>query len=143
MIWMLCRRKKVVQKFLHELVKDKGLASYGEREVRTNLIMGAVDTLLLSEDLTSMRKVFKCPSCGSEEEITVKSQSEADKLEKPCSNCGETLKEESSQTLIEDFVEKAEEMNSAVELISTETEEGMQLLRAFGGVAAILRYHVG
>lgn len=34
-------------------------------------------------------------------------------------------------------------MNSEVELISTETEEGMQLLRAFGGVAAILRYHVG
>ncbi len=69
--------------------------------------MGAVDTLLLSEDLTSMRKVFKCPSCGSEREITVKSQSEADKLEKPCSNCGETFKEESSQTLIEDFVEKS------------------------------------
>ena len=137
------QEKKVVQKFLHELVKDKGLASYGEREVRTNLIMGAVDTLLLSEDLTAMRKVFKCPSCGNEEEITVKSQSEADKLEKPCSNCGEILKEESSQTLIEDFVEKAEEMNSEVELISTETEEGMQLLRAFGGVAAILRYHVG
>ena len=137
------QEKKVVQKFLHELVKDKGLASYGEREVRTNLIMGAVDTLLLSEDLTAMRKVFKCPSCGSEEEITVKSQSEADKLEKPCSNCGEILKEESSQTLIEDFVEKAEEMNSEVELISTETEEGMQLLRAFGGVAAILIYHVG
>ena len=63
--------------------------------------------------------------------------------DRPCSNCGEILKEESSQTLIEDFVEKAEEMNSEVELISTETEEGMQLLRAFGGVAAILRYHVG
>ncbi len=137
------QEKKTVQRFLHELVKDKGLASYGEREVRTNLIMGAVDTLLLSEDLTAMRKVFKCPSCDNEEEITVKSQDEADKLQKQCSKCGEILKEESSLTLIEDFVEKAEEMNSGVELISTETEEGMQLLRAFGGVAAVLRYHVG
>ena len=44
---------------------------------------------------------------------------------------------------LEKDVEKAEEMNSEVELIYTETEEGMQLLRAFGGVAAILRYHVG
>ena len=135
------QEKKTVQKFLYELVKDKGLASYGEREVRTNLIMGAVDTLLLSEKLSAMRKVFKCSSCGNEEEMTVKSQSEADKLQKQCSKCGETLKEDSSLTLIEDFVEKAEEMNSEVELISTETEEGMQLLRAFGGVAAILRYH--
>ena len=40
------------------------------------------------------------------------------------------------------FVEKAEEMNTDVEFISTETEEGMQLFRAFGGIGAILRYYV-
>jgi len=34
----------------------------------------------------------------------------------------------------------AEDVGSEVEIISTETEEGMQLLRAFGGVGAILRY---
>ncbi len=33
-------------------------------------------------------------------------------------------------------------MNTNVEFISTETEEGVQLLRAFGGIAAILRYYV-
>ena len=27
--------------------------------------------------------------------------------------------------------------------VSTETEEGMQLYRAFGGIGAILRYYVG
>ena len=44
--------------------------------------------------------------------------------------------------LADDFIEKAEEMNTDVEFISTETEEGMQLFRAFGGIAAILRYYV-
>ena len=134
--------KKLVQKFIQELRKDKGLCSYGENQVRNNLIMGAVDTLLLSEDLTSMRKKFVCPSCGEEKEITVKTQAEADNLKEKCPNCGEILKEESSIDLAEEFVERAEEMNTEVEFISTETEEGMQIFRAFGGIAAILRYYV-
>ena len=134
--------KKVVQKFLKELIKDKGLASYGEQEVKNNLIIGAVDTLLLSEDLSLLHKTFKCSSCGNKEFITVKNQSEADKLEKRCSKCNEILKEDSSELLVDYFVEKAEEMNTNVEFISTETEEGVQLLRAFGGIAAILRYYV-
>ena len=134
--------KKLVQRFIKELIKEKGLASYGEDEVRKNVIMGAVDVLLLSEDLTSMRKTFTCPSCGYEKEITVKTQSEADSLEEKCPNCNETLKETSSIDLTDEFVEKAEEMNTDVEFISTETEEGMQLFRAFGGIAAVLRYYV-
>ena len=134
--------KKLVQRFIKELIKEKGLASYGEDEVRKNVIMGAVDVLLLSEDLTSMRKTFTCPSCGYEKEITVKTQSEANSLEEKCPNCNETLKETSSIDLTDEFVEKAEEMNTDVEFISTETEEGMQLFRAFGGIAAVLRYYV-
>lgn len=135
--------KKIVQKFLKELIKDDGLASYGENEVRNNLIMGAVDTLLLSEDLVAIHKVLQCPNCGTTKELTVKNEAEYSKADYRCENCNESLKEESSLDLIDDFVEKAEEMNTEVEFISSETEEGMQLLRAFGGIAAILRYHVG
>ena len=135
--------KEIIQKFLGELRKDNGLYSYGEEEVRNNLIIGAVDTLLLSEDLSSMRKTFKCGSCGYETGITVKDQSEADAIEERCPECNEMLKEESSELLVDDFVDMAEEMNSNVVFISTETEEGMQLYRAFGGIGAILRYYVG
>ena len=51
-------------------------------------------------------------------------------------------KEQDSIDLDDEFVELAEEMNTEVEFISTETEEGMQLFRAFGGIAAVLRYYV-
>ena len=40
------REKKLVQKFLVELIDEEGLASYGEAEVRHNLQMGAVEVLL-------------------------------------------------------------------------------------------------
>ena len=138
----IMHEKNLVQRFIKELIKEKGLASYGENEVRNNLIMGAVDVLLLSEDLTSMRKKFVCSGCGFEKELTVKTQSEADNLSEKCPNCNETLKEQDSIDLTDEFIEKAEEVNTEVEFISTETEEGMQLLRAFGGIAAVLRYYV-
>lgn len=134
--------KKAVQRFLKELIKEKGLASYGEDEVRNNLVIGAVDTLLLSEDLMSIRKVLKCQSCGNVQEVTLRNEEELAKLDLRCELCNDSLKEESSISLVDDFVEKAEEMDSDIEFISSETEEGMQLLKAFGGIAAILRYHI-
>lgn len=136
----IMREKKLVQRFLTELVDENGLASYGEAEVRRNLINGAVEVLLLSEDLKSKRYTYECSSCGSPEEETVKNEGEV--KEKTCKNCGETMKVSSSEDIISDFVKLAEEVGSDVEVISTETEEGMQLLRAFGGIGAILRYRV-
>ena len=63
-------------------------------------------------------------------------------MHKKCPDCGDNLKEQDSIDIDDEFVELAEEMNTDVEFISTETEEGMQLFRAFGGIAAVLRYYV-
>ena len=132
------REKKLIQKFLHELVSDNGLASYGEKEVRQNLQMGAVEILLLSEDLNSKRISYECSVCGHTSQYTSKN-SESDS-EQTCNNCNEKMKVIESKDVIDDFVEMSEEVGSEVEIVSTETEEGMQLLRAFGGIGAVLRY---
>lgn len=132
------REKKLVQKFLVELIDEQGLASYGEAEVRHNLQMGAVEVLLLSEDLKSKRASFECQSCGRTLEKTIKNGVEID--DETCPDCNEKMKSDESVDIIDDFVKLAEEVGSEVEIISTETEEGMQLLRAFGGIGAILRY---
>ncbi len=132
------REKKLIQRFLHELINENGLASYGEKEVRKNLQMGAVEILLLSEDLNSKRISYECSVCGHTSEYTSKnSESE---IEETCQNCNEKMKVAESKDVIDDFVEMSEEVGSEVEIVSTETEEGMQLLRAFGGIGAVLRY---
>jgi len=43
--------KKIVDKFFEILSTNEGMASYGEKEVMKNLKLGAVDILLLSEEL--------------------------------------------------------------------------------------------
>ena len=47
---------------------------------------------------------------------------------------------ENTQNLLDEFVETAEKSSVNLEVISTETEEGIMLLESFGGIAAILRY---
>jgi len=136
----IMREKKLVQRFLRELISEEGLASYGEAEVRKNLEMGAVEILLLSEGIKSSRETYECPACGCVQEKTVKNADESNEMQ--CPECGEKMKENEAKDIIDDFVDMAEEVGSEVEIISTETEEGMQLLRAFGGFAAILRYRV-
>jgi peptide chain release factor subunit 1 len=132
------REKKLVQKFLVELINEHGLASYGEAEVRRNLELGAVETLLLSEDLKSKRINYECQSCGKTIQKTIKNENEV--KDKTCPDCNEKMKVEENEDVIDDLVGLAEEIGSDVEIISAETEEGMQLLKAFGGIGAILRY---
>ena len=134
----IMREKKLMQRFLRELVSEDGLASYGESEIRKNLKMGAVELLLISEDLKASRITYKCPSCNYTYQKTAKSLKEAE--EELCPKCNERAKIIDTKDLTDDLIDMAEEVGSEVEIISTETEEGIQLLKAFGGIAVILRY---
>ncbi|WP_457555154.1 peptide chain release factor aRF-1 [Candidatus Pyrohabitans sp.] len=138
----IVKEKRLVQKFLREVVKDHGLAAYGLEEVRQYLQMGAVDTLLFSEDVESYRVTIVCSSCDYRTEKTVKDLKTLEqKLSREqCPECGErSLAIESFKSTLDELKELADATNAKVEVISTETEEGQQL-RSFGGVAAILRY---
>ena len=131
--------KEVMRRFMRELVSDKGLAAYGEKEVRHNLELGAVDTLLLSEDLRKTRAKIVCTnrSCDFSESRTRSSSSE------PlgnCLKCSSPLAIEEEEDIVSDLSKLAELSGAEVKIISTEFEEGAQLNKAFGGIAAILRY---
>lgn len=143
----ITKEKDIVTKFLKELIKDDSLAAYGEKEVRKYLEAGAVDLLLLSEGLNKNRAKIKCSSCGN---LTEKTATDEDlfQLEQQisgmqCEKCGNlSLSIEEKVDLLEELADLAQEGSTKVEVISTETEEGSQLLKAFGGIAAIIRYRL-
>ncbi|MHC1587709.1 MAG: peptide chain release factor aRF-1 [Candidatus Syntropharchaeia archaeon] len=142
----LMKEKKVMSRFMKLLVGDDGLASYGEEEVRRNLKMGAVDTLLLSEDLRKARVRAECPSCGYEIEKTMRyspGDSTDDISPGSCPRCNVSLKIKEMVDLVTELSEIAGQMGTKVEIISTDFEEGSQLMNAFGGIAAILRFRTG
>jgi peptide chain release factor subunit 1 len=139
--------KKIMQKFLREIGQDTGLATYGEEDVRKYLNNGIVGTLLLSEDLESVRVTVKCGSCDYTKEETMKMHEIAEFEQKTngssCPKCSiPTLSVAESKELIDELAEAAELAGTEVEVLSGETEEGQMLKKSFGGVAAILRYKV-
>jgi len=141
----ITEEKKIMERFFKELINESGLAAYGEKEVRHFLTIGAVDTLLISEDVEKYRVTIRCENCGYGKEITVDENKlkeiEGKLSSMKCPDC-ENLRMHIGEkvSLEKEFSELAESMNSEVALISTETEEGRQLMLAFGGIAAILRF---
>ncbi len=136
------KEKDLVQKFLSEVIKDNGLAAYGEKEVREHLQKGAVKILLISESMESVRVAVKCTSCDFTAEKVSKNLEVFEKKlgERPCPKCnGLTLYVYEYKSSLDELSDLAESTNAEVEVISEETEEGQQL-KAFGGIAAILRF---
>ncbi len=140
----LTEEKDLLQRFMRELAKtDGGLSAYGEEEVRRTLEMGAVDILILSEKLRKYRVTVGCSHCDfGKVDTTPNPDFFASRLGR-CENCpnGEldVVKEDD---VVSELSELAESMGSNVKIISGASDEGDLLHKAFGGMAAILRYKV-
>ncbi|WP_319539766.1 peptide chain release factor aRF-1 [uncultured Methanospirillum sp.] len=138
--------KHIMERFFKELVKDNGLAAYGEQSVRANLELGSVDMLLLSDKLRKSRLIIKCDACGYTEQKTVQMEAGKDPSDLdfgPCPKCTSPLQLEEEFDIIDELTQLADQSNSSVSIISDDFEEGSQLYSAFGGIAAILRYRTG
>lgn len=138
------KEKKYMQRFLRELVSDTGLASYGEEQVRKNLLMGSVDTLLLSDELRKLRISLKCSNCGYEEKKTfTKKPGEEEYQPGNCPKCGSGMQVAGAVDIVDELSTVADQMGTNIVFISSDFEEGNQLLTAFGGIGAILRFRTG
>jgi len=140
------KEKSFMDRFLKELVKDDGLAAYGEESIRKNLELGSVDILLLSGNLRKSRLKIKCQSCGYSEERTVSIESgktARDIALGACPTCTSPLVLDEEIDIIDELAKLADQCSAKVEIISDDFEEGSILFSAFGGIAAILRYRTG
>ena len=135
-----------MSRFLKELVKDDGLAAYGEESVRTNLEIGAVDTLLLSSGLREVRQRLACEACGYGAERTVRAkpgEAGGEGETGACPSCSSPLNIAEESDIIDELTSFADQSSARVDIISDDFEEGSILMTAFGGIAAILRYRTG
>ena len=109
--------------------------------IKKALDMGAVDTLLISEGMRKNSYHLQCNSCGHEWHISLSRTEELPGCSK-CEAKGDDIKELNCISLIDELTLLAGKGNSGLSFISTDTEEGSQLMQGFGGLAAILRYPV-
>ncbi len=142
----IIKEKNVMNRFLQELVKSDGAASYGEESVRKNLELGAVDTLILSEKLRRARLRLACPNDDYAEERTVSIEPGKHIRDLDLGTCphdGAPLYITEETDIIDELTTLADQSSTTVKIISDDFEEGSMLYSAFGGIAAILRYRTG
>lgn len=132
------KEKNLVNEFFDNLNKENGKSEYGVEQVEEALKMGAVETVLISEDVNLYRAKYECPQ-GHEKEIFEEKPEIEDEIS--CDECNEEMVLEDIGDIVDVFGEKAEEMSSELEIISTDHEEGQRLMN-MGGVAAIMRYRI-
>ncbi|MEM2211480.1 MAG: peptide chain release factor aRF-1 [Nitrososphaerales archaeon] len=139
----LMEERALVQKFLYEVNATNGLAIYGINDVLNNLRKGSVDTVLVSEDIGALFLKVTCKKCGMVKELVVKNEEYIKEKQRiitnACNECKSTEYEIEEKDLIEYLADEAANSASKVEVISSKTEEG-NMLKSFGGIAAILRY---
>lgn len=141
----IAKEKKLMKKFLRAITAGKSnLAVYGEEHVRKALRTGAVDTLLLSEEVRKYRVTLRCPTCSHVIEKTVTEDELTDFDPPNCPKCETPTEMEIKEKvdLMEELTELADNTGASVELISMDSEEGYSLANAFGGIAGILRFEL-
>jgi peptide chain release factor subunit 1 len=139
----LFEEKKLVQRFLGEVNKPNGVAVYGLPRIMQALDKSNVETILVADDVDTLRITATCKSCGTVKEKFVpsskKTQATQELTSEPCSNCGSKEFVVDETDLVDLLEERASQVGAKVEVISSGTEEGA-MLKSFGGVAAFLRY---
>lgn len=133
--------KRLMQRFLRETAKaDGGLAEYGEEQVRKALAAGAVDHLMLAEDLRRTRLTLTHRQTGEQRVRTVETHRVDEAIDQAAKDWGGTNVNVEKADVVEELSGVAESQGTEVHIVSPASEEGGILRNAFGGIAALLRY---
>jgi peptide chain release factor subunit 1 len=134
--------KRTVQRFLAELNKQDGLATYGIDSVLAALKKGEAEVALVTDLTDIIEKAAICKRCGLSKTMIVdkkNAQTIKQMISTPCENCHAIEYEVEEKDIIDVLEDAATQTDATVEVISAESEEKAKLT-ALGGFAALLRY---
>lgn len=136
------QEKKLIGKYFDEISQDTSKYCFGVDDTFKALEMGAVEILIVWENLDMMRYVLKNPQTGEQKVLHLKSEQEKDKTHFTDEQTGVELELVESLSLLEWFANNYKTFGSTLEIITDKSQEGAQFVKGFGGIGGILRYQV-
>nr|Q9BMX3.1 RecName: Full=Eukaryotic peptide chain release factor subunit 1; Short=Eukaryotic release factor 1; Short=eRF1 [Sterkiella histriomuscorum]AAK07828.1 eukaryotic release factor 1 [Oxytricha trifallax] len=134
--------KKLVSKFFEEIALDTGMIVFGVDDTMKALELGAVETVLLFEELDINRYVLKNPVKGDTKTIYLNSTQQKDSKYFKDRETGMDLDVVSEDSLAEWLCHNYQNYGAQVEFITDKSQEGFQFVKGFGGIGGFLRYKV-
>jgi peptide chain release factor subunit 1 len=153
------QEKRLIQKYFDEISQDSGKYCFGVDDTLKSLELGAVETLIVWENLDVSRYILRNAAGGLlfamelmlvftndiVEEILVHHNKELQKdrdkfMDK---STGLEMEQVTEPTpLLEWFAEKYKDFGANLEFVTNRSQEGAQFVKGFGGIGGLLRYKV-
>ncbi|KAH9051492.1 peptide chain release factor eRF1/aRF1 [Lactarius vividus] len=136
------QEKRLIQKYFDEISQDSGKYCFGIVDTLKALELGAVETLIVWENLDITRFVLR-NAAGEEIVVHVNKEQEKDREKFLDKSTGlEMEQSQEPQPLLEWFAEKYKEFGANLEFVTNRSQEGAQFVKGFGGIGGLLRYKV-
>lgn len=135
------QEKKLINKYFDEISKDTNLYCFGVNDTLKCLEMGAVEKLIVWEELEVLRLVARNPGTGTENVHFVTPKQSEDRKYYVDAETGTALEVEIQQ-LVEWFAEGYKKFGCSLEFVTNKSPEGSQFVKGFGGLGGLLRYPV-
>ncbi len=134
--------KKLVSKFFEEIALDTGMIVFGVEDSMKALELGAVETLMLFENLEINRYVLKNPIKGDTKTLLLNPTQEKNSKFFKDSESGQDLDVVQCDALAEWLCHNYQNFGAKIEFITDKSQEGFQFVKGFGGIGGFLRYKV-
>lgn len=129
------QEKQLIQTYFDEISQDSGKFCYGLNDTLAALEMGAVNRLIVWENLDMMRYVIRRP----EQEMNQVIHVDHGQKQHVLSTEAELV---DSMPLLDWFTETYKDYGATLDFITNRSQEGSQFVKGFGGIGGLLRYKV-
>jgi peptide chain release factor subunit 1 len=136
------QEKKILSGFYEHIATDTGLICYGIQDTMRALEMGAIETLLLYENIEYMRLTLKNKETEKTNIIYVKEENLSDAKLYKDESTGAELEPVESVLISEWLAENYVNFGASLQFITDKSSEGFQFVKGFGGIGGFLRYKV-
>jgi len=135
------QEKRLLSNFFENIAQDTGKYCFGIKDCLLGLEMGAVETLIVWENVDCTRYVLK-NAAGEESILYLRSDEESDTENFRDKETGENLEIIEKLPFIEWFADNYKTFGCTLEIVTDRSQEGSQFCKGIGGIGGLLRYRV-
>ena len=134
--------KRLVSKFFEEIALDTNMVVFGVEDTMKAMEIGALETMMLFEDLEINRYVLKNPIKGNTTTILLNPTQEKNTKYFKDQETGQDYDVIEKDPLAEWLCNNYTRFGDKIEFITDKSQEGFQFVKGFGGIGGFLRYKI-
>jgi len=138
----LMKEKKLLQRYMDEISQDTGKYCFMVDDTLKALELGAVEDLIVYENLDVNRFELRNSSTGEIKVVHLNKEQEANENFFRDSATGVELEVIEKESLVEWFANHYKDFGCNLEFVTDKSGEGTQFVKGFGGIGGILRWKV-